>query len=76
MRNATATLYVGSYGSDQVPPAGVFRWNGIDRWVPAAAAPDGQNITALLATTAPHSAALLAATEQGIYRWPLNAGGQ
>ena len=75
-RNATATLYVGSYGSDPVPPAGVFRWNGIDRWVAAAPAPDGQNITALLATTAPQQPALLAATEQGIYRWPLTLGGQ
>ena len=75
-RNATATLYVGSYGTDRVPPAGVFRWNGIDRWVSAAPAPAAQNITALLATTAPNQPALIAATERGLYRWPLNVGGQ
>jgi photosystem II stability/assembly factor-like uncharacterized protein len=75
-RGATATLYVGSYGTDRVPPAGVFRWNAVDRWVPAAPAPDGQNITTLLATAAPNQPALLAATEQGVYRWPLNVGGQ
>jgi ABC-type multidrug transport system ATPase subunit len=69
--NAKFTLYLGSYGTDKVKPAGVFRWNGNNAWELVAPAPNGQSITSLLATNDPAAPALLAATDQGIYRWAL-----
>jgi photosystem II stability/assembly factor-like uncharacterized protein len=70
-RNATYTLYVGSYGSSDTKAAGVFRWNGNNAWVPVAPAPNGQSITSLLVANNPKGPVLLAATDTGIYRLPL-----
>ena len=70
-RNATYTIYVGSYGTSDTQAAGVFRWNGNNAWVPVAPAPNGQSITQLLAVNNAQAPALLAATDTGIYRLPL-----
>jgi photosystem II stability/assembly factor-like uncharacterized protein len=70
-RGATATLYVGSYGDDKVKPAGIFRWNGNDAWVPFAPAPNGEGIRQLLVVNDANVPTLIAATDTGLYRWPL-----
>jgi photosystem II stability/assembly factor-like uncharacterized protein len=70
-RNATYTIYVGSYGTSDTKPAGVFRWNGNNAWVPVAPAPNGQSITHLLVANNPKGPVLLAATDTGIYRLAL-----
>lgn len=70
-RNAGYTLYVGSYGTSDTQPGGVFRWNGNNAWVPVAPAPNNQSISALLVANNPKGPVLLAATATGIYRLPL-----
>ena len=70
-KGATYTIYVGSYGTSDTQPAGVFRWNGNNAWVPVVPAPNGQSITQLLAVNNAQAPALLAATDTGLYRLPL-----
>jgi photosystem II stability/assembly factor-like uncharacterized protein len=70
-KGATYTIYVGSYGTSDTQPAGVFRWNGNNAWVPVAPAPNGQSITQLLAVNTTQAPALLAATDTALYRVPL-----
>ncbi len=70
-KGAAYTLYVGSYGTSDTRPAGVFRWNASNAWVPVIGAPNGQAIRSLLVANNPKGPALLAATDTGIYRLPL-----
>ncbi len=70
-KGAAYTLYVGSYGTSDTKPAGVFRWNASTAWVPVIGAPNGQSIRSLLVANNPKDPVLLAATDTGIYRLPL-----
>jgi photosystem II stability/assembly factor-like uncharacterized protein len=68
---ATATLYLSSGGLSGGMANGVLRWNGVDAWEPFIVAPSGKAIARLFAVNDPAAPALLALSDDGLYRLAL-----